>query len=275
MAPESPAPEPGPRFARRGFLAGAALAVGALVTACGDGGSSAQGSPSTSAGSAPTSAPATVAPATVPPTTAPGPAQFVDTGPDEFGRVALTFHTSGDLGLAQQLLDVLAAHDAHITSFIVGSWLATNPGWAKKLTDAGHELANHTYTHPTFSSLSPEQMTTEITQCRDLLVRLTGSGGRYFRPSGTDDGTSTPAEIVLDLAGQAGYPVVLGFDCDPLDYQDPGADVVAQRTLATVHAGSIISLHFDHPGTIAAMPAILDGLAQRNLKAGTASELLA
>ena len=158
MAPESPAPEPGPRFARGGASSPARHWPSAhSVTACGDGGSSAQGSPSTSAGSAPTSAPATVAPATVPPTTAPGPAQFVDTGPDEFGRVALTFHTSGDLGLAQQLLDVLAAHDAHITSFIVGSWLAANPDWAKKLTDAGHELANHTYTHPTFSSCRPSR----------------------------------------------------------------------------------------------------------------------
>jgi peptidoglycan/xylan/chitin deacetylase (PgdA/CDA1 family) len=111
-------------------------------------------------------------------------------------------------------------------------------------------------------------------RCRDVLTRLTGSGGRYFRPSGTDDGTTSPGPVVLDVAGQAGYPVVLGFDVDPLDYDDPGADAVTERTLAAVRAGSIVSLHFGHPGTIAALPAILDGLDQKGLQPGTASALL-
>jgi hypothetical protein len=68
---------------------------------------------------------------------------------------------------------------------------------------------------------------------------------------------------------------VLGFDVDPLDYDDPGASVVTQRTLAAVHPGAIISLHFGHAGTVAAMPAILDGLDQRHLTPVTVSKLLA
>ena len=78
------------------------------------------------------------------------------------------------------------AHDA----FIVGNWLDANPDWAKQLVDGGHELANHTYTHPTFASLSPDEMTAEITRCRDVLIRLTGSGGAFFRPSAP---TTAPA----------------------------------------------------------------------------------
>ena len=68
---------------------------------------------------------------------------------------------------------------------------------------------------------------------------------------------------------------MLGFDVDPLDYTDPGAAAVTQRTLAAVKAGSIVSLHFGHPGTLAALPGILDGLAQKNLTPVTTSELLA
>jgi peptidoglycan/xylan/chitin deacetylase (PgdA/CDA1 family) len=79
---------------------------------------------------------------------------------------------------------------------------------------------------------------------------------------------------VQQVAAEAGYPVVLGFDVDPLDYDDPGAAAVAGRTLATVAAGSIVSLHFSHPGTISAIPAILDGLAGRGLTPMTASKLL-
>jgi peptidoglycan/xylan/chitin deacetylase (PgdA/CDA1 family) len=78
---------------------------------------------------------------------------------------------------------------------------------------------------------------------------------------------------VQEVAAAAGYPVVLGFDVDPLDYQDPGGSLVASRTLATVRAGSVVSMHFSHAGTVAAMPAILDGLAAKGLVPVTASTL--
>src|SRR5262249_19602660 len=152
-----------------------------------------------------------------------------------------------------------------------GKWLDANPSWAAKLTAAGHELANHTYNHLTFASLSASQMTDEIVRCRDLLVRLAGTPGRYFRPSGTDDGLTAPSPTTLQVAGAAGYATVLGYDVDPLDYTDPGAAAVTQRTLAAVKAGSIVSLHFGHAGTLAALPGILDGLAQKELAPVTAS----
>jgi peptidoglycan/xylan/chitin deacetylase (PgdA/CDA1 family) len=80
--------------------------------------------------------------------------------------------------------------------------------------------------------------------------------------------------VVLAVAGDAGYPVVLGFDVDPLDYDQPGPDVVAQRVLDHVKTGSIVSLHFGYAGTVAALPKILDGLAQRQLTPVTTSQLL-
>jgi peptidoglycan/xylan/chitin deacetylase (PgdA/CDA1 family) len=250
------------------------LAFGAVAAACSDSGDTASPSTSTTTPATTSPAPSTPAPSTPAPATRPAAASFVASGPTDHDRVALTFHTNGDLDLAAQLLAVLAARQVYMTSFVVGDWLDANPDWAQRILDGGHELANHTYTHPTFGALSPDAMTDEITRCRDVLTRLTGSGGKYFRPSGTDDGTTSPDPIVLGVAGAAGYPVVLGFDVDPLDYDDPGADSVAQRTLAAVRAGSIVSLHFGHAGTITALPTILDGLDQKGLQPGTASALL-
>jgi peptidoglycan/xylan/chitin deacetylase (PgdA/CDA1 family) len=198
----------------------------------------------------------------------------VDHGPGTRDRVALTFHTDGDPALAADLLDVLAARDVVMTAFVVGEWLAADPSWGRRLVDAGHEVANHTYTHPDFLALAPLAMVDEVLRCRDVLARDTGTPGTLFRPSGTDDGTAAPTEDVLRLAAEAGYPTVLGFDVDPRDYEDPGADVVAQRTLAAVAPGAIVSLHFGHPGTVTAMPAILDGLDARGLHPVTASALL-
>ncbi len=257
---------------RRAFLIGlAATATGLVAAACG-GDSSSSSAPTTTLPSS-TTAP----PTTLPPTTAPaGPAQFVTTGPTTTARVALTFHTNGDLGLVDQLLAALAASGTTMTAFIVGDWLEANPTYATRLLDAGHELANHTYDHPSgFAALPVETMTDEVVRCRDIIVGLTGSPGAYFRPSGTADGTSPLPSSVLEVAGTNGYPTVLGFDVDPYDYQDPGANAVASRVLDSAGAGSIVSLHFDHPGTIAAVPSIVEGLRARGLAPGTASALLA
>ena len=254
---------------RRAFLAGAVAAVGALAAACGDGGGASNGAAATTA--APTAAP--TAP-TTPASIAPRAARFVVSGPTTKSRVALTFHTNGDLGLADELLDELATRRVKMTSFVVGDWLDANPEMAKRIADGGHEFANHTYTHPSFLRLSRDAQLGEVVRCRDVLVRLTGGPGAAFRPSGTDDGTASPGEQVLTVAAEAGYGTVLGFDVDPFDYDDPGAAAVTERTLAAIHPGAIVSLHFGHPGTVQALPAILDGLDQRNLTPVTMSTLL-
>ena len=126
------------------------------------------------------------------PSTPPTAARFVVSGPNDHDRVALTFHTNGDLGLVDELLGVLAARRVHVTMFIVGNWLDANPDMAARIAAGGHEFANHTYTHPTFGDLSRDAMLDEIVRCRDVLVRLTGGPGAFFRPSGTDDGTTSP-----------------------------------------------------------------------------------
>jgi peptidoglycan/xylan/chitin deacetylase (PgdA/CDA1 family) len=282
---------------RRTFLVGAASLV---IAACSDDGSAQPSSTSSApAATATTRAPATgvtSAPTTrvAPSTRAPGaPSFFVSSATTTRKEVALTFHTDGDLRIDQRLLDGLAGR-AQVTCFIVGSWLEANPTWARKLLDAGHELANHTYSHPTFTSLSRAAMATEInsyihptftslsraamateiTRCRDLLVKLTGSGGRFFRPSGTDDGLAVPSAPILQEAATAGYDYVLGWDVEPFDYQDPGGPAVRQRVLDGVKPGSIVSMHFGHSGTADVISGILDGLDKQGLKAVTTSALL-
>lgn len=274
------------RLDRRLFLT--AIGLAALTAACGGGGGGGGGGALGTddqdlggSGGADLTTPSSASPAsraTAPPTestaVAAGPAAFVVRGPETADRVALTFHTDGDLVLADEILRTLRQRDVPMTSFLVGEWLDANPDWGKRLLDDGHELANHTYTHPTFATLAPDAMRDEIARTRDLLVRLTGSPGAYFRPSGTANGIDSPSADALAAAGAVGYPVVLGYDVDPLDYQSPSPDVITQRTLAAARPGAVVSLHFGYPNTAAALPAILDGLAARGLTPVTASKLL-
>jgi peptidoglycan/xylan/chitin deacetylase (PgdA/CDA1 family) len=189
--------------------------------------------------------------------------------------VALTFHVSGDRADAIRMLDLLKAHQVAITAFIVGTWLEANPDLVARFVDDGHELANHTYTHPTFPSLGRAEMAHEVAGCRDVLLRLAGTTGDYFRPSGTSNGIDDPGPTVLDVAQAAGYAQVVGFDVDPADYQDPGASTIVQRTLDAAQPGSIISLHFGHPGTIDALPEVVSGLNARGVRSVLVRQLLA
>ena len=247
-------PEPSP-LPRRTFIAGA---LAATAAACSSGASRATDSSAPSSASTPSAG-----------STASSSAEstrFVSAGPRDRQQVALTFHVSGDRDLAVRLLDLLRGHTVTITAFMVGSWLEANADLAKRFLDEGHELANHTYNHLTFPSLTRSAMVTEVDRCRDALTRVAGSAGQFFRPSGTSNGTGDPGPTVRDVAHAAGYATIAGFDVDPSDYADPGARAVADRTIAAVQPGSIVSLHFGHTGTIEALPQILDALGRRQLQ---------
>jgi peptidoglycan/xylan/chitin deacetylase (PgdA/CDA1 family) len=113
-------------------------------------------------------------------------------------------------------------------------------------------------------------MYAEIQRCRDKLVELTGSPGAFFRQSQGQH----PTRGELEQAGRAGYQRVLSYDVDSLDWRDPGASAI-RAAVATAKAGSVVSMHLGHPGTLAALPGILTDLAGRGLTPVTATELLA
>jgi peptidoglycan/xylan/chitin deacetylase (PgdA/CDA1 family) len=185
--------------------------------------------------------------------------------------VALTFHGSGDTGLAVALLDEAERAHVGITVFAVGTWLVQHPEMAARILRGGHALGNHTYTHPTLHRLSAPAIQDEVSRCAAVLRRLTGSVGAAFRPSG---GPSITPPMVA-AATKAGYPVVVGYDVDSLDNTDPGAAAVTRNVLSAVRPGSIVSLHLGHAGTVRALPDILAGLKSRHLQAVTVPGLLA
>ena len=97
------------------------------------------------------------------------------------------------------------------------------------------------------------------------LQALTGSSGRWFRPSQTR--YSTP--LIEREARRAGYQTCVSYDVDSLDYTDPGPDAIVSTVLGSARPGSIVSLHLGHAGTVTALPAIVRALAGRGLRAGT------
>jgi peptidoglycan/xylan/chitin deacetylase (PgdA/CDA1 family) len=271
------------RVVSRRALLRSGAAAGALLglTACGT------GQPSTSPVIAPPAAPPSPAePGSAGPSrsevpkgsASPGPALGKPGGPAveliraHTGRpeVALTFHGAGASELDRKVLEALAKGGAQVTVLAIGTWLVQSPDAAKMVLDLGHELGNHTWSHRDMAKLSVTGQRDEIVRCRDRIAQLTGQPGAWFRQSQAQ----YPTKELLKLAGAAGYPRVLSYDVDSLDYTDPGVTkIVSQLKKAT--AGSVVSMHLGHQGTLAAIPKILAGLEDRGLKAVTATQLFA
>ncbi|MFD7526886.1 polysaccharide deacetylase family protein [Streptomyces sp. NPDC059849] len=262
---------------RRGALragAGAALA-GVLAAGCAD--HDAAGPPAgtvTDTVSPKHPADATTRPPS--PAPAPGPHRFpgqpvqIDHGPRDRARVALTFHGQGDPAIARTVLAEAERAHVRVTVLAVGSWLDEHPEMARRILDGGHELGNHTQHHVDISTMDEARAYAEIDGCAQRLRRLTGSIGTWFRPSRTR--YATP--LVQRLAARAGYPHVLSYDVDSLDFTSPGAAAVTRKVAGEIRNGSVVSLHFGYADTVAALPLLLTEIDRRRLRAVTTTELL-
>ncbi|HXQ60043.1 MAG TPA: polysaccharide deacetylase family protein [Acidimicrobiales bacterium] len=239
-------------WSRRSVLA---TAAGAVLGACGVG----SAKQAARAGRLPTT---TTAPPTTTTTAVPaGPATYVANGPRSGTGVALTFHGSGDISLTEQLLAEAKQQSAPITVFGVGTWLQANPDIGHQILAGGHTLGNHTFDHPDLGSLDADAVAAEISRCATILDQLEGNNGRWFRPSGI----VVPTSLILEQAGLAGYRVSVGYDVDPLDYEDPGAPAIVDRVTQALRPGSIVSLHTGHAGTVQAFPGLVELIRGRNL----------
>ncbi|MHC5903493.1 polysaccharide deacetylase family protein [Streptomyces sp. S6] len=263
-----------PTDRRAALRAGAGLVAGGVfVAACsGRGDASRADTPPTEPSR---DAPASHAPAR-PLTAAPNPRAFPDqpaqiaVGPRDRPQVALTFHGAGDPAIAKAVLGEVERAGGKVTVLAVGTWLDEQPGMARRILDGGHDLGNHTQRHLGINDMTEAEARAEIAGCAARLKRLTGGVGSWFRPSRA----ARASPLVVRLAREAGYPHVLSYDVDSLDFTSPGADQVARTVLGDVRPGSVVSLHFGYRDTVAALPVVLEELGRRGLRAVTTTELL-
>lgn len=198
--------------------------------------------------------------------TAPGPvlgetefnAHFVHDGPGFGNRVALTYDDGPSPGVTEHILKELAQRDLTATFFMIGNKVKAYPALAREVAAAGHELANHTYTHPTLSKLDNTRVVEEIRKCQDIIGEVTGKNPSWFRP---------PYGAFRRNQGHMPRKEDLGvayWSVDPRDWSRPGTSSIINHVTSHAHAGSIILLHDLHRQTADATPAILDALQEKD-----------
>jgi peptidoglycan-N-acetylglucosamine deacetylase len=184
--------------------------------------------------------------------------------------IAMTFDDGPSAENTPRLLEMLKQRNIKATFFLIGQNAAANPDLVRRILAEGHEIGNHSWTHPQLSKLSDDRVTTEITKTQDAIKDASGYTPTLLRPP---YGAITARQREW-IENQFGLNIIL-WSVDPLDWKRPGASVITQRILSQVRPGAIILSHDIHKQTIDAMPATLDGLISKGYKFVTVTQLIA
>ena len=198
-------------------------------------------------------------------------------------EIALTFDDGPDPEWTPQVLDILKREHVHATFFIIGGNAEANPNVVQRELAEGHEIGNHTFTHPDLADTPVEAVTLELNATQRLFEALTGRSLRLFRPPYLGDAEPTDDDeiIPVEVAQNMGY-ITVGEHVDPVDWTLPGAGKIVKDALAQIYAvksdmpRNIVLLHDaggDRSQTIAALPILIEKLKAEGYKFVPVSQL--
>jgi peptidoglycan/xylan/chitin deacetylase (PgdA/CDA1 family) len=184
--------------------------------------------------------------------------------------IAITFDDGPSAKLTPQLLDILKARGIHATFFVVGENAAEYPDILKRAVAEGHEIGNHSWSHPQLTRLSADGVASQVEKTNTAIRAAIGHDPVLIRPP---YGATNPR---LDRLFNEKYGMkVILWSVDPLDWKYRNSAHVEKEILAQTGPGGIILSHDIHATTVAAMPATLDALIAKGYKFVTVSELIA
>jgi peptidoglycan/xylan/chitin deacetylase (PgdA/CDA1 family) len=195
-------------------------------------------------------------------------------------EVALTFDDGPSSEWTPAVLELLGAHGARGTFFVLGASVAGREDILRRAAEEGHELGNHLFSHRDPATLSDEDLRDELEHTSTLLYQAVGRRPRLFRPPYADTDFR-----IAEVALAAGYAHTVLRSIDPADWEVDDPALIADRVLSRVGKGSIVCLHDALPPdrvgsptrqpTVAALERIVPELGRRGFRLVTVSELLA
>ena len=183
--------------------------------------------------------------------------------------IAITFDDGPNPEFTPRLLDMLKERGIKATFFVVGKNVEEYPGIVTRMASDGHEVANHSWSHPALTKLGVESFRKQIENTNQAIANATGKRPVLMRPPYG----ATSVGLNKRLNEQFGLKVIL-WSVDPLDWKYRNSDRVYSSIIQNTRPGAIILAHDIHATTVAAMPATLDALLAKGYKFVTVSELI-
>ncbi|MCD8049838.1 MAG: polysaccharide deacetylase family protein, partial [Clostridia bacterium] len=183
-------------------------------------------------------------------------------------KIAVTFDSAwGDEDI-DEIIAALSEASCPATFFVTGEWAEKYPESLKKLYDAGHEIASHSYNHTLYSSFTREEIKADMDKCDTAIKNAIGISPTLVRaPSG--DYTN---DFVLAAKETNRYPIQ--WDVDSLDWKELDENAMKERIFDRVASGSILLFHTGTEQTAAALPGILSALSAEGDEFVTVSDLI-
>lgn len=192
---------------------------------------------------------------------------FIVRGPANSESVCLTFDDGPHPEHTPRLLDVLKQWNVRATFFVVGKEIECHPDLARRISDEGHFIGNHTFLHDEPGATSSDKLMQEVTRTNTLLRGLTGTPSFCFRPP--HGKLSLPKLWSLWRAGQT----IALWNTDPKDFACRSADELAQWfERHSLLGGDIVLMHDNHPHAADVLPAVIADVRARGLTFGTLAD---
>jgi peptidoglycan/xylan/chitin deacetylase (PgdA/CDA1 family) len=183
--------------------------------------------------------------------------------------IALTFDDGPHPKYTPRLLDILKRYGVKATFFVVGRNVERYPDIAQRIAAEGHQIANHTMTHPNLVKLKRKKFDKEIKETNTIIEAYTGKKPTSIRPPYG----SLNVKVEAVLKNLYGMNVIM-WSVDPEDWKKPGTSEVARRLIAGARPGAILLAHDIHEQTIEAIPEVLSQLLSQGYKFGTIDQLM-
>lgn len=185
-------------------------------------------------------------------------------------KVAISFDAAWGADDTDELLTILKNNDVKATFFLCGYWVDKYPEEVKKIYEEGHEIGNHSNTHPHGSQISLEQNKNEIMEVHNKIKNLVGYDMNLYRPPFGEYN-----DTVLKAANEVGYHTIQ-WDIDSLDWKEYGVEHEINQVLNHKHLGngSIMLFHNDAEYTPDALDTILKGLKDKGYEVVPVGQLI-
>ncbi len=181
--------------------------------------------------------------------------------------IALTFD-DGPGQYAGTLLDTLKKYDAKATFFLEGQYAKSRPQYVKRMVAEGHELGNHSYSHPDFTKSEAGTIRSEIQKTQDAVKKAAGVEPKLLRPPyGLAD------LQVSDIAAEFGMPMIL-WTAGSQDWSSKNVKAIQKQTLAVAKPNGIILMHDWVKQTVDGMPALIKTLKNKGYHLVTVSDVI-
>lgn len=186
--------------------------------------------------------------------------------------IAFTFDDGPNPVYTPQVLQLFREAGGKATFFMIGNQIDANPSLAEQVHAEGHEIGNHTYTHPFLTRLSHEDARMELVRADERIRQITGEPVRVFRPPFFDAN-----DEVYKLAEQLDYTSIGANNLGAKDWEMPGAEHIIEQSRKSASNGSIFIFHDgfgDRSQTVEAVGVLLRELSAEGYRFVTVSELL-